>query len=89
MGDSISGRESIVVVREARREDLERLLDLYFELYIELCSRQGLRPHDKDEYREEVEQYLSRDKVFLAESDSGEAVGFNRISERDDGCWLE
>jgi hypothetical protein len=78
-----------VLVREAGGADLEPLLDLYLGFYSELRSRQGWRPHGWEEYREEVERYLSRDKVFLAEADSGEAVGFIRISERDGSYWLE
>jgi GNAT superfamily N-acetyltransferase len=77
-----------IAVREANKGDLEVLLDLYLEFYSELRSRQGWRPHSREEYREEIERYLSRDKVFLAEA-SGEAVGFIRISEREDSYWLE
>ena len=74
------------MVREARKEDLESLLDLYLGFYSELLSRQGVRPHDKEEYWENVKRFLSCDKVFLAETSSGEAVGFIWVS----GCegWL-
>lgn len=79
-------RESIVI-REANRGDLEELLDLYVEFYNELRFRQGLRPRGREDYRGDVERYLSRDKVFLAETSSSEAVGFIRVSERE-GCLL-
>lgn len=81
-------RESIVI-REANRGDLEELLDLYVEFYNELRFRQGLRPRGREDYRGDVERYLSRDKVFLAETSSGEAVGFIRVSEREGCYWLE
>ena len=72
-----------IVVREANNGDLEGLLDLYTGFYSELRSRQGLRPRSREEYRGEVESYLSRDKIFLAETGSGEAVGFIRVSTRE------
>ena len=87
MGDSMQ-RERIVV-REANRGDLEVLLDLYMGFYSELRSRQGLRPRSREEYRGEVESYLSRDKIFLAETSNGEAVGFIRVSTREGCYWFE
>ena len=68
-------RESIVI-REANGRDLEELLDLYVEFYNELRFHQGLRPRDREDYRGEVERHLSRDKVFLAKTSSGETIGF-------------
>jgi len=82
-------RGGSIAVREASSEDLERFLDLYLEFYGELRSKQGWRPHGWEEYREEVERFLLRDKVFLAETNSGETVGFIRISEREDSYWIE
>ncbi len=82
-------RGESIVVREANRGDLEGLLDLYVEFYNELRSRQGLRPRGREDYRDDVERYLSQDKVFLAETSSGEAVGFIRVSEREGCYWLE
>jgi GNAT superfamily N-acetyltransferase len=81
-------RKGDVVVSEATGSDVEALLDLYLGFYSELRSRQGWRPHDREECREEVERYLSRDRVFLAEA-GGEPVGFVRVSERDDSYWIE
>jgi len=78
-----------VVIREAGREDLEELLDLYTEFYNELRFRQGLRPRDRDDYRGDVEGYLSRDKLFLAKGSDGRAAGFIRISEREGCYWFE
>ena len=78
-----------IVVREANNGDLEGLLDLYTGFYSELRSRQGLRPRSREEYRGEVESYLSRDKIFLAETGSGEAVGFIRVSTREGCYWFE
>ncbi|MEB3861649.1 MAG: GNAT family N-acetyltransferase [Desulfurococcales archaeon] len=78
-----------IVVREANNGDLEGLLDLYTGFYSELRSRQGLRPRSREEYRNEVERYLSRDKIFLAETGSGEAVGFIRVSTREGCYWFE
>jgi GNAT superfamily N-acetyltransferase len=78
-----------VTVREARRGDLEGLVDLYFGFYSELRSRQGLRPRGREDYRGEVEEYLARDKVLLAEAPDGEAVGFVRVSEREGCYWIE
>ena len=87
MGDTMQrGR---IIVREANNGDLERLLDLYTGFYSELRSRQGLRPRSREEYRGEVESYLSRDKIFLAETSCGEAVGFIRISTREGCYWFE
>ena len=87
MGDSMQ-RERILV-REANNGDLEELLDLYTGFYSELRSRQGLRPRSREEYRGEVERYLSRDKIFLAEASSGEVVGFIRVSTREGCYWFE
>ncbi|MEB3799467.1 MAG: GNAT family N-acetyltransferase [Desulfurococcales archaeon] len=78
-----------IIVREANNGDLERLLDLYTGFYSELRSRQGLRPRSREEYRGEVESYLSQDKIFLAETSCGEAVGFIRISTREGCYWFE
>jgi len=87
MGDRMQrGR---IIVREANNGDLERLLDLYTGFYSELRSRQGLRPRSREEYRGEVESYLSQDKIFLAETSCGEAVGFIRISTREGCYWFE
>lgn len=78
-----------IIVREANNGDLERLLDLYTGFYSELRSRQGLRPRSREEYRGEVESYLSRNKIFLAETSGGESVGFIRISTREGCYWFE
>ncbi len=78
-----------IIVREANRGDLEVLLDLYTGFYRELRSRQGLRPRGREEYRGEVESYLSRGKIFLAETGSGGAVGFIRVSTREGCYWFE
>jgi len=78
-----------VVIREASREDLEELLDLYTEFYNELRFRQGLRPRDREDYRGDVEGYLSRDKLFLAKGSDGRAAGFIRISECAGCYWFE
>ncbi|MCE4627559.1 MAG: hypothetical protein F7C34_00210, partial [Desulfurococcales archaeon] len=87
MGDKMQrGR---TVIREANNGDLEGLLDLYTEFYSELRSRQGLRPRSREGYRSEVESYLSRDKIFLAETSSGEAIGFIRVSTREGCYWFE
>ncbi|MCE4600148.1 MAG: GNAT family N-acetyltransferase [Desulfurococcales archaeon] len=76
-------------VKEANNGDLEVLLDLYTEFYSELRSRQGLRPRSREEYRGEVESYLSRDKIFLAETSSGKPIGFIRVSTREGCYWFE
>ena len=81
MGDSMQRRH--IIVREANNGDLEELLDLYAGFYREVSSKQGLRPRSREEYRGEVERYLSRDKIFLADTGSGEAVGFIRVSTRE------
>ncbi|MEB3756630.1 MAG: GNAT family N-acetyltransferase [Desulfurococcales archaeon] len=78
-----------IVVREVNNGDLEGLLDLYTGFYSELRSRQGLRPHSREEYRSEVESYLSRDKIFLAETGSGKPIGFIRVSTREGCYWFE
>ncbi len=78
-----------IIVREANNGDLEGLLDLYTGFYRELRSRQGLRPRSREEYRGEVEGYLSRDTIFLAETGSGETVGFIRVSTREGCYWFE
>ena len=78
-----------IVVREANNGDLEGLLDLYTGFYSELRSRQGLSPRSREEYRDEVTRYLSRDKIFLAETSSDEAVGFIRVSTREGCYWFE
>ncbi|MCE4614421.1 MAG: GNAT family N-acetyltransferase [Desulfurococcales archaeon] len=78
-----------VVVREAGRGDLEEFIDLYAEFYSDLRLRQGLKQHSREKYRGDVEKYLSRDKVFLAETDRGEAIGFIRVSEREGCYWIE
>ncbi len=78
-----------MIVREANNGDLEVLLDLYTGFYRELRSRQGLRPRSREEYRGEVESYLSRNKIFLAEISSGEAAGFIRVSTREGCYWFE
>ena len=75
-----------MVIRKADSRDLEEFIDLYVEFYNELRFRQGLRPRGREDYRGDVERYLSQDKVFLAETSSGEAIGFIRVSEHE-GCY--
>ena len=78
-----------MVIREADKGDLEKFLDLYVEFYNELRSLQGLTQHGRKDYSSDVERYLSLDKVFLAETGSGEVVGFIRVSEREGCFWIE
>jgi ribosomal protein S18 acetylase RimI-like enzyme len=80
--------EGLVAVREADKGDLDLILDLHSGFYSELRSRQGLRPRGREDYRGEVERYLSRDTMFLAEMNS-DAVGFIRVSEREGCYWIE
>ena len=87
MGDSM--QQGRIVVREANNGDLEGLIDLYTGFYKELRSRQGLRPRSREEYCSEVESYLSRDKIFLAETGSGKPIGFIRVSTREGCYWFE
>ena len=87
MGDSM--QRGHIIVRESNEGDLEGLLDLYTGFYSELRSRQGLRPRNREEYCGEVERYLSRDKIFLAETSSGKPIGFIRVSTREGCYWFE
>ncbi|MEB3756278.1 MAG: GNAT family N-acetyltransferase [Desulfurococcales archaeon] len=81
--------EKRIVIKKADKEDLEGFLDLYAEFYNDLRLRQGLKQHSREKYHGDVERYLSRDKVFLAETDRGEAIGFIRVSEREGCYWIE
>ncbi|MCE4606894.1 MAG: GNAT family N-acetyltransferase [Desulfurococcales archaeon] len=87
MDSNVEGKR--IVIKKADKEDLEGFLDLYAGFYRDLRLRQGLRQHGREKYRGDVERYLSMDKVFLAETDKGEAIGFIRVSEREDCYWIE
>ena len=78
-----------VTVREAGSQDFQLFLDLYTQFYNELRSRQGLKQSNKEEYRRDVERYLGRDRILLAETSSGGPVGFIRVSIRDGCYWFE
>jgi len=78
-----------VYVREVDIGDFEKLLDLYFEFYRELRVKQGLNPGSREDYRGDLERVFNRDKILVAETTSGEIIGFIRISERDGCYWFE
>ncbi len=77
-----------MLIREAGPRDLDQLLHLYAGFYSELRARQGWRPHSLEEYREEVNEILVKDKVFLAE-EGNTLVGFIRVSQREGSYWIE
>ena len=75
-------------IKEASIGDLESMLDLYTGFYNELRARQGLKAQKREEYRGEVEDFLKREKIFIA-IEGEEAVGFIRVSEREGAFWFE
>lgn len=77
-----------LLIRKASTNDLDGFLELYYGFYRELRSRQGWSPRSIDEYREEAENILGRDTVFIAYVNDLPA-GFIRVSERDGSYWIE
>ena len=55
-----------LIISPAAREDLEAVLALYYGFFKELRTRQGLPPRSIEEYKGEVEEFLEKDRIFIA-----------------------
>lgn len=81
-------RKNSFLIKEASSSDIQLVLPLYVNFYNELRAKQGWNPASIEEYKEDVEMILKRDKVFIAyHNDLG--IGFVRISRRDGAFWIE
>ncbi|MGQ4892930.1 MAG: GNAT family N-acetyltransferase [Candidatus Njordarchaeia archaeon] len=69
--------------------NVESFAKLYHGFYSELRGKQGSSFQSFEESLAEAEQYVKRGDLIIVALVNGEAVGYSRVSERDQVYWIK